>query len=179
MALVDSVVASKRTNRLEQMIRRLTAQRNCLELAAEMIAGVPGPVLEFGLGKGRTYDFLREQLPEREIFVFERVIHCPPECIPADGHLLLGDVRDTVPGALARIGAPAALAHFDIGTHDFAADAPLIDWLMLAVTPLIRTGGAVVSDRPMANPRWVEVSLPPDNGYGHHLVYRVGPERPE
>jgi hypothetical protein len=31
----------------------------------------------------------------------------------------------------------------------------------------------------MANPRWVEASLPPDNGYGHHLVYLVGPERPE
>ena len=62
----------KPTNRLEQMIRRLTAQRNCLEFAAEMVAGLPGPVLEFGLGKGRTYDFLRERFSEREIFVFER-----------------------------------------------------------------------------------------------------------
>jgi len=167
------------TNRLEQMIRRLTAQRNCLVLAAEMVVDVPGPVLEFGLGKGRTYDFMRARLPGRDIYVFEREIHCRPEYVPADGYLLLGDVRDTVPAALAQIGEPAALAHFDIGTHDFTADAPLTDWLTLAVTPLIRTGGVVVSDRPMANPRWVEVSLPPDNGYGHHLVYRVGPERPE
>lgn len=130
------------TNRLEQMIRRLTSQRNCLAFAAEMVVDLPGPVLEFGLGKGRTYDFMRARLPEREIYVFERDVHCRPEYVPADGYLLLGDVRDTVPAALAQIGEPAALAHFDIGTHDFAADAPLTDWLTLAVTPLIRTGGA-------------------------------------
>ncbi|MFQ5959060.1 MAG: class I SAM-dependent methyltransferase [Alphaproteobacteria bacterium] len=162
-----------RTNQLEKMILRLTAQRNCLDLAAEMIAGLPGPVLEFGLGKGRTYDYLRNRLSEREIFVFERDIHCPPDCIPADGHLLLGDVRDTVPGALARIGEPAALAHFDIGTHDRAADAPLITWLTLAVTPLVRVGGVVVTDREMANPRWAELSLPPGTSDGYHFVYRV------
>ena len=56
------------TNRLEQMIRRLTAQRNCLAFAAEMVVDLPGPVLEFGLGKGRTYDFMRECLPERDIY---------------------------------------------------------------------------------------------------------------
>ncbi len=50
----------------------MTAQRDCLALAARLVADVPGPVLELGLGNGRTYDHLREILPGREIFVFDR-----------------------------------------------------------------------------------------------------------
>jgi hypothetical protein len=61
-------------SRLDSFIRRVQAQRACLDRAAELIADVPGPVLELGLGNGRTYDHLREQLPARRIFVFERLV---------------------------------------------------------------------------------------------------------
>ena len=54
-------------SRLDAFIRRLQAQRTCLGLAADLVAGVPGPVLELGLGNGRTYDHLRELMPDREI----------------------------------------------------------------------------------------------------------------
>ena len=59
-------------SRLDSFIRRLEAQRACLGFVAGQIRDVAGPVLEFGLGNGRTYDHLRELLPERDIFVFER-----------------------------------------------------------------------------------------------------------
>ena len=58
--------------RLDSAIRRLEAQRACLDRAAALVRGVPGPVLELGLGNGRTYDHLRARLPGRDIFVFER-----------------------------------------------------------------------------------------------------------
>ena len=148
------------TNRLEQMIRRLTAQRNCLVFAAEMVADLPGPVLEFGLGKARTYDFMRERLPEREIYVFERVIHCRPEYVPAAGYLLLGDVRATVPAALARLGEPAARAHFDICTRAVSAEAPPPLRLPSACTPLIRPRAAAVRGPPHSRPR-LEAVTPP------------------
>ena len=32
-----------------------------------------GPVIELGLGNGRTYDHLRERLPGRRIIAFDRV----------------------------------------------------------------------------------------------------------
>jgi hypothetical protein len=160
-------------SRLERMILRLTAQRDCLDHVAGLIEGQPGPVLEFGLGKGRTYDHLLQRFPEREIFVFEREIHCPPECVPDARHLLLGDVRDTVPGALAYIGAPAVLAHFDIGTHDFEADEPLTEWLLAAAVPLVRAGGYVVSDRPLATPSWIEIDPPPGLSFNFHRLYRA------
>ena len=61
-------------SRLDSFIRRMQGQRDCLNRAAELIAGIPGPVLELGLGNGRTYDHLKEILPDREIFVFDRRI---------------------------------------------------------------------------------------------------------
>ena len=69
-------------SRLDSFIRRLEAQRACLDHAARAIAGLPGPVLELGLGNGRTYDHLRELLPEREIFVFERQLAAHPASMP-------------------------------------------------------------------------------------------------
>jgi hypothetical protein len=41
-------------SRLESAIRRLEAQRDCINWAAERIAGMPGHILELGLGNGRT-----------------------------------------------------------------------------------------------------------------------------
>ncbi len=73
-------------SRLDSAIRRLQAQRACLDAAAALVAGLPGPVLELGLGNGRTYDHLREILPAREIFVFERRIAAHPASIPDERH---------------------------------------------------------------------------------------------
>ncbi len=86
-------------SRLDSVIRRLRAQRACLQRAAEMIRDLPGPVLELGLGNGRTYDHLRQTLPDREIFVFEREVAADPDCVPDAAHLLLGDIRETLPAA--------------------------------------------------------------------------------
>ena len=50
-------------SRLESFIRRMQAQRDCINLAAELVADVPGVVWEFGLGNGRSFDHLRENCP--------------------------------------------------------------------------------------------------------------------
>jgi hypothetical protein len=68
--------------RLDSFIRRIRAQRACLNRAADLIKGVPGPVLELGLGNGRTYDHLRELMPERQIYAFDRQLAAHPDCIP-------------------------------------------------------------------------------------------------
>ncbi len=66
-------------SRLDSFIRRMIAQRDCLAAAARLIGDIPGPVLELGLGNGRTYDHLREILPGREIFVFDRRVAAHPD----------------------------------------------------------------------------------------------------
>ncbi len=160
-------------SRLDSFIRRLEAQRDCLAYAARLIAGVPGPVLELGLGNGRTYDHLRMLLPDREIFVFDRHIAAHPDCVPDAAHMILGDIRETLPRALARIGAPAALAHCDIGTGDKGSNAELAGFLAGCLPALMRGGGLVVSDQEIAIPASEPVALPGGIAAGRYFSRRV------
>jgi hypothetical protein len=77
-------------SRLDSFIRRLRAQRACLNRAAELIKNLPGPVLEFGLGNSRTYDHLRELVPERDIYVFDLRLAAHGRLRPATGVPHLG-----------------------------------------------------------------------------------------
>jgi hypothetical protein len=154
-------------SRLDSFIRRLEAQRACLEYAAAQIRDLRGPVLELGLGNGRTYDHLRELLPEREIFVFERAVNAHPDCIPDPAHLILGDVRATLPRARQRLPGPAALAHLDVGTGDAARNAELAAWLSHALPPLLAPGAWVASDQILRAPALT--AQPPPTG--------IAPER--
>ncbi len=160
-------------SRLDSFIRRLSAQRDCLAHAARLVAGVRGPVLEFGLGNGRTYDYLREILPGREIFVFDRRVAAHPDCVPDAGHMIVGDFRDAVPGAAARIGAPAALAHFDVGSGDPATDAALAAFLAGCAPALLAPGGVAVCDQEMAAFAWDALALPDGVAEGRYFMYRV------
>ena len=133
-------IGVNRDSRLTRMIDRLETQRLCLELAARLIEGLPGPVLEIGLGKGRTYDHLRKILPKREIFVFDRALHAPAEALPDDDHLFHGEFDQTLPEIPKRIGTGAALAHVDIGTDDPKLDAE-------AAMPSVALEAAVLSTK--------------------------------
>lgn len=69
-------------SRLDIFIRRMQAQRDCLNAAAAMIADIPGAVFDLGLGNGCTFDHLRETLTDREVFVFDRVVNANPKSTP-------------------------------------------------------------------------------------------------
>ncbi len=160
-------------SRLDAFIRRLTAQRACLDLAAEMLADLPGPVLEVGLGNGRTYDHLRALFAGRDIYVFERKVAAHPSCTPDDDHLFLGDIHYTVPGALNRMGAPAALAHADIGSGDKVADTATGAFLGAVLAPLMAPGGIIISDQDMALTGHEKLPLPEGIEPGRYYMYRI------
>ncbi len=159
-------------SRLDSFIRRMSAQRDCLDRAAELIADVPGPVLELGLGNGRTYDHLRELLPGREIYVFDRRVAAHPDCIPDDRHMILGDIRETLPAANRRVPEPAALVHTDIGTGNEAANLEQARWLGPTLKPLLAPGAVVVSDQPMPVEGWEELPLPAGVPERRYFMYR-------
>jgi hypothetical protein len=161
-------------SRLDINIRRLKAQRDCLNLAAAAIRGLPGPVFEFGLGNGRTYDHLRETLPEREIFVFERDVAAHPDCIPDEAHLYRGDFHDTLPVAAARFAGQVALVHADIGSADLARDARLAAFVAGHLPGLLRAGGIVASDRDVAFAGAEPLALPETVAPGVYYMYRRG-----
>ena len=160
-------------SRLDSAIRRLAAQRDCLGMAAELIGDMPGPILELGLGNGRTYDHLRALFPGREIFVFDRHVAAHPDCIPDDTHMIIGDVMQTLGSALDRIGARAAMVHSDIGSGDKPESRRRARALTRLLGPLLVPGAIAVSDQDMASAGWPEVALPEGIAPGRYYVYRV------
>ncbi len=160
-------------SRLDSVIRRLEAQRACLNLAAEEIRDLPGPVLELGLGNGRTYDHLREILPDREIFVFERKVAADPDCVPDAGHLLLGDIHETLPAAVTRFGPSVALVHSDMGTGDAESNRQLAGFLAARLPGLLRPGGVVISDQDMRLEGCAALPLPEGVKPGRYFISRL------
>jgi hypothetical protein len=159
-------------SRLDSMIRRLMAQRACLDAVAEMIRNLPGPVLEIGLGNGRTYDHLRERFPERTVFVFDRVLAAHPDCIPPVDTFFLGELETTLPLAYKRIGATAALAHADIGSGREDLDSANAALLSRLLPPLLRPGALVVSDQQLSYAELKPEALPDGVPPGRYFLYR-------
>ncbi len=160
-------------SRLDSVIRRLRAQRACLQRAAEMIRDLPGPVLELGLGNGRTYDHLRQSLPDREIFVFEREVAADPGCLPDSAHLLLGDIHQTLPAAVARFGPSVALVHSDMGTGDAELNGRLAAFVAARLPGLLRPGGVVISDQNLNLESAEALPLPEDVRPGRYFMCRA------
>jgi hypothetical protein len=160
-------------NRLERMIARLTAQRACLARAAELIADLPGPVLEIGFGKGRTYSFLREALPGRAIYAFDIDGAPDTDWGPDAVHFFAGDFHDTFGQVLARTGAPAALAHCDIGSEDATRDAALVAWMREALPPLLAPGAIVVADRDLDLEAAERLTVPEEAGKWPYFMFRL------
>ena len=135
-------------SRLESMRRRLTAQIDGINWAARQIADLPGDVLEMGLGNGRTYDHLRQEIPGRRIWVIDRVLKCHPSCVPPEDDFLEGEAEDML-ARLAEGGHRMALAHYDFGygvkEKDVAEGARLSPLIAAVMVP----GGLVLSQQPL------------------------------
>jgi hypothetical protein len=160
-------------SRLDSVIRRLTAQRACLDQAANLLTDVPGPVLELGLGNGRTFDHLRTILPGREIFVFDREIVAHPDYIPDVDHTLVGTFDQTLPRAGEILPGRAALAHCDIGTGDKAASEALARFLVPLLVPLMADGAIILGDQPMEELELESIALPDGVSSGRYFMYRL------
>lgn len=159
-------------SRLDSFIRRLEAQRSCLDWAAAAIAGRPGVVLELGLGNGRTYDHLRSRLgATRAIHAFDRQLAAHPACVPPAGHLLLGELTETLPAFAAR-GLEVVLAHADLGSGDPAATAALARWLGPMLAAIVARDGIVLSDQRLEAAGLREEPLPPGVPGDRYFVYR-------
>jgi S-adenosyl-L-methionine methyltransferase len=169
-------------SRLDSVIRRLEAQRACLGHAADIIDGRAGParvdgvVLELGLGNGRTYDHLREILPDRAIYVFDRQLAAHPDCRPDADHLFLGEMAETLPQAAAQLSARAALVHLDIGSGNVSETKRNADGVDSSLLTLLADGGVIVSDQPLSGLAQagdiMELDLSPAVPKGRYFMYR-------
>ncbi|MEX0286512.1 MAG: class I SAM-dependent methyltransferase [Paracoccaceae bacterium] len=155
-------------SRLDSMLRRLAAQRDGLNWAASQVADQAGDVLDLGLGNGRTYDHLREILPDRRIWVIDRVLQCHPSCTPPEADLLLGEAEPML-DQLA--GKGIVLAHYDLGRgikeEDVAESARLSPRIAAAMAP----GGMIVSGQPLVG--FQQIEGPDTIAKDRYLFYRV------
>jgi S-adenosyl-L-methionine methyltransferase len=159
-------------SRLDSFIRRLEAQRACLDQAARLIAELDGDVLELGLGNGRTYDHLRQLFPDRKIYVCERWVAAHPDCVPPAELLLLGDMRDTLQKARELLVGRVALAHLDPATGNVAASRALAAEVAPLIVPLLRPGGVLVSEPAIAWRGLSPMALPRGLAPGRYNLYR-------
>ncbi len=160
-------------SRLESFIRRMDAQRRLLNDAIAEVADKPGVVLELGLGNGRTYDHLRENMEGRDIYVFEREVRAHPECIPPDSHLYLGHVIDQLHRAANDLGPSAIMVHSDVGNGDEPASIDFGKTILApALKPLLLPGARILSDQPVPVDGSIQLELPADMHHERYYIYR-------
>jgi hypothetical protein len=161
-------------SRLDSFIARMQAQRDCLNFLKPAVDRLKGPILEVGLGNGRTYDHLRELFSGRDIYVFERKVAAHPDCIPPDDRLFLGEARQSIVAAARQLGATAALIHTDLGTGDHEANMAMSAWLAPALDALVVREGYVLANQKLDVPRWQRLPEPPGVPRDRYFLYRAG-----
>jgi len=161
-----------RMSRLESAIRRLQAQKDCLNAVADMIAPVEGTVFELGLGNGRTFDHLRTILPTRDIYVFERKVAAHPDCVPDDNHLFEGDFSITLPRVEMQFQQGVALIHADVGSGDVTASKQLGAWLATVLPAFLVSGGILACDQDLTGISCDRLGTPDGVPAGRYYLYR-------
>jgi hypothetical protein len=156
-------------SRLDSHIRRVTAQRDILNSIASDVTGMEGPIIELGLGNGRTYDHLRGLFAERRIVAFDRALNAFRGSIPDAEDLVIGEIRDT---AARFAGVEAALVHSDIATGYSEIDDVTATWLPDITVPLLRIGGFAVSGIPLDHERLRRLPVPPGVATDRYFLYR-------
>lgn len=156
-------------SRLDSMIRRLSAQRDGLSWATGVTAGIGGDVLEIGLGNGRTYDHLRELLPQRRIWVIDRQLSCHPACIPPKSNFLQGEAADMLQN-LSQTPHKIALAHYDFGIGIDEKDRNEAEYLSPLIAQTMCSGGIIVSSQPLIgfSPLPAPETIPPNRYFFYH-----------
>src|SRR5262245_5495774 len=156
-------------SRLDSFIGRVTAQRDVLNHILTDVAAMEGPVIELGLGNGRTYDHLRERLPGRRIIAFDRALAAHGSSTPEADNLVIGEIRET---AAQFQDIAAALVHADIGTGYDNRDAITLTWLPDLTARLLRPGGIAASGLPLDHPELRPIPIPPSVPAGRYFLYR-------
>lgn len=163
---------SANQSRLDLFIDRMVSQRTCLDFAISKTRDQTGPVFELGLGNGRTYHHMVQHIQNRPVYVFERAVASHPDSTPPEDLVILGDVRDTLPAAVARFGASASLIHADLGGHNREKNDIFARFVSPLIEPLVATGGLMVSSDRMYFQNLTELPLPEGAVEGRCFIYQ-------
>jgi len=163
---------TQRISRLEKLLFRMEAQVACLAWAFREIAGKPGIVFEMGLGHGRTFNHLRQYLPDRDIYVFDREVDSYPDCTPAPERMIVGEIARTLPEAAQRFAGQVVLAHSDIGSFSQEHNAAMMSLVSAHLAPALAEGALILSDLPLIVPGATRLPLPEGAREDRYYIYR-------
>lgn len=157
-------------SRLDSFIRRLTAQRDILNHICDRLElPADGPVMEIGLGNGRTFDHMRERFAGRRIVAFDRAMGAHASSVPGAADLVLGEICET--GRAFQTGT-AALVHADIGTGYSEKDEVTLTWLPQMVSGMLAKGGIAASGLPLDDPTLQAMEVPDSVPKDRYFLYR-------
>jgi hypothetical protein len=168
-------------SRLDSHIRQKIAQRACIDLAAQWLAGEPGIIVEFGLGTGRSYSHLRQRFPRHDIFCFDRLDRAHPGSRPPADHLVLGEFSQVLadPANHTRFAGQVILAHLDIG-NGTPEDDVVPELILDRVHGWLKPGAIVLSDLDLSlEPAWRLDPIDPEAQVepgARYYVYRRLPD---
>lgn len=157
-------------SRLDSIMRRLAAQRDGLEWAAELTKNLKGDALDMGLGNGRTYDHMREIMPDRRIWVIDRVLQCHHSCVPPTQDFLEGEAEEML-GRLASNNAQIVLAHYDFGFGVKEKDVAEATRLSPAIARVMAPSGIIVSGQPLVG--FTQVDGPSSVAKDRYCFYKT------
>lgn len=157
-------------SRLDSFINRMSAQRDLLNHVRDNLQlPAEGPVLEVGLGNGRTYSHLRENFSNRRVIAFDRKLASHASATPAPADFVEGEIRET---GQAFMQGKAALVHADIGTGYDDMDAITLTWLPDMVAGMLASGGIAVSGLPLTHPQLEALPQIPGIAADRYFHYR-------
>lgn len=151
----------------------MTAQRDCINHAAGLIKNIPGVVFELGLGNGRSYDHMRQTLPDRDIYVFDRQVCSLSSCRPPDEKIFIGEVVHTLIMAGEIFSKKGALLHNDLGTSDCEKYKKLMDEITPLLESILMPGAIIISNTPIHTDAWERISGPQGIKQEHYYLYRA------
>jgi hypothetical protein len=154
----------------------MQAQRSVLDHAmAELAArgaAFEGPVLELGLGNGRTYDHMRQRFAERRVVAFDRANVANPASCPGPDDLILGEIQATGTAFARKHGPSAVIVHADLGNGIAADDQVLAAWLAPLAHAMVRAGGLVLTSTELHHSELLAQPVPADVPPGRYFIYQ-------
>jgi hypothetical protein len=167
------MLGARAMSQLDLHIEQKIAQRDSIDLAARRLAGHPGWIVEFGLGRGRSYSHLAARFPDREIFCFDRERTNIPGWGPPADHIVYGDIATVLadPAVHARFRGRVILMHLDLAWGP-ATDARLHRLVLAETRDWLLPGAWVLSDRAAPlEPAWGLTPLVASDevSYAHHF----------
>jgi hypothetical protein len=128
--------------------------------------------MEIGLGHGRTYQYIRKHLPDREMKIFELEVKSYEDCTPPASELIIGDIYSTLAANASHFEYRAALINSDVGSFDKISNREKALLVSEQLPAYLANNAIVLSDLPLELEGCAALQLPGNARKDSYYLYR-------